>query len=60
VGGPDSIAPRRDGGVEALLDDVARRREQEGWDVTICLTDLPLQLQGYRSWRGRRPPAAPP
>jgi hypothetical protein len=40
-----SVAPRRDGGVEALLDDVARRREQEGWDVAICLTDLPLQAQ---------------
>ncbi|GID90605.1 hypothetical protein Adi01nite_00170 [Amorphoplanes digitatis] len=40
-----SIAPRRDGGVEALLADVARRREQDGWDVAICLTDLPLQAQ---------------
>jgi hypothetical protein len=40
-----SVAPRRDGGVEALLDDMARRREQEGWDVAICLTDLPLQAQ---------------
>jgi hypothetical protein len=40
-----SVAPRRDGGVEALLDDVARRREQEGWEVAICLTDLPLQAQ---------------
>ena len=40
-----SVAPRRDGGVEALLDDVVRRREQEGWDVAICLTDLPLQAQ---------------
>jgi hypothetical protein len=39
------IAPRRDGGVEALLDDVAQRREREGWDVAICLTDLPLQMQ---------------
>lgn len=40
-----SVAPRRDGGVEALLDDVARRRAQEGWDVAICLTDLPLQVE---------------
>jgi hypothetical protein len=40
-----SVAPRRDGGVEPLLDDVARRREQEGWDIAICLTDLPLQTQ---------------
>ncbi|WP_232344202.1 hypothetical protein [Actinoplanes awajinensis] len=40
-----SVAPRRDGGVEALLDDVARRREQEGWEVAICLTDLPFQTQ---------------
>ena len=40
-----AVAPRRDGGVEALLDDVAQRREQEGWDVAICLTDLPLQAQ---------------
>jgi hypothetical protein len=53
-----SVAPRRDGGVEALLDDVARRREQEGWDVAICLTDLPLQAQRVpivvRSSAGRR------
>lgn len=40
-----SVAPRRDGGVEALLDDVSRRRAQEGWDVAICLTDLPIQAQ---------------
>jgi hypothetical protein len=40
-----SVAPRRDGGVETLLDDAARRREQQGWDVAICLTDLPLQAQ---------------
>src|ERR1700760_3851448 len=36
------VAPRRDGGVEALLDDLARRRADDGWDVAICLTDLPL------------------
>lgn len=36
------VAPRRDGGVEALLDDLARRRTDERWDVAICLTDLPL------------------
>jgi hypothetical protein len=36
------VAPRRDGGVEALLDDLARRRTDEGWDVAVCLTDLPL------------------
>jgi hypothetical protein len=36
------VTPRRDGGVEALLDDVARRRSDAGWDVAICLTDLPL------------------
>jgi hypothetical protein len=42
------VAPRRDGGVEALLDDVARRRDEAGWDVVVCLTDLPLQ-------RGRVP-----
>jgi hypothetical protein len=40
-----SVAPRRDGSVEPLLDDVARRREQEGWDMAICLTDLPLHVQ---------------
>ena len=40
-----SVAPRRDGGVEALLDDVARRREQQVWNVAICLTDLPLHAQ---------------
>ena len=39
------VAPRRDGGVEALLDDVARRRDEAGWDVVVCLTDLPLQRQ---------------
>jgi hypothetical protein len=36
------VAPRRDGGAEALLDDLARRRTDDGWDVAICLTDLPL------------------
>jgi hypothetical protein len=36
------VAPRRDGGVEALLDDLARRRTADRWDVAICLTDLPL------------------
>jgi hypothetical protein len=36
------VAPRRDGGAEALLDDLARRRANEQWDVAICLTDLPL------------------
>lgn len=37
------VAPRRDGGAEALLDDLAQRRTGEGWDVAVCLTDLPLQ-----------------
>ena len=36
------VAPRRDGGAEALLDDLATRRIDERWDVAICLTDLPL------------------
>src|SRR3954464_10942257 len=36
------VAPRRDGGVEALLDDLASRRADDRWDVAICLTDLPL------------------
>ncbi len=36
------VAPRRDGGVEALLDDLARQRAGDRWDVAICLTDLPL------------------
>ena len=36
------VAPRRDGGVEALLDDLASRRADGRWDVAICLTDLPL------------------
>lgn len=36
------VAPRRDGGADALLDDLARRRTDGGWDVAICLTDLPL------------------
>ena len=36
------VAPHRDGGAEALLDDLARRRTDDGWDVAICLTDLPL------------------
>src|SRR3954464_8010681 len=36
------VAPRRDGGVDKLLDDLARRRADDRWDVAICLTDLPL------------------
>jgi hypothetical protein len=39
------VAPRRDGGVEALLDDLASRRAHARWDVAICLTDLPLHTE---------------
>jgi hypothetical protein len=39
------VGPRRDGGAEALLDDLARRRADAGWDVAICLTDLPLHAE---------------
>lgn len=39
------VAPRRDGGVEALLDDLAGRRADGRWDVAICLTDLPLHAE---------------
>ncbi|MFG3441546.1 hypothetical protein ACGF0J_30245 [Nonomuraea sp. NPDC047897] len=39
------VAPRRDGGVEALLDDLAHRRADARWDVAICLTDLPLHTE---------------
>ncbi|MCG5461871.1 hypothetical protein MED01_006742 [Micromonospora sp. MED01] len=39
------VAPRRDGGVEALLDDLAQRRADAQWDVAICLTDLPLHAE---------------
>lgn len=40
------VAPRRDGGADALLDDAARRRTDDGWDVAVCLTDLPLPSDG--------------
>jgi hypothetical protein len=40
-----AVAPRRDGGVEALLDDLASRRADDRWDVAICLTDLPLHTE---------------
>ncbi|GAA3943100.1 hypothetical protein [Actinoplanes auranticolor] len=36
------VAPRRDGGADALLDDLAQRHTDDGWDVAVCLTDLPL------------------
>nr|WTA65496.1 hypothetical protein OHB51_23625 [Micromonospora sp. NBC_00855] len=39
------VAPRRDGGAEALLDDLAQRRADDQWDVAICLTDLPLHAE---------------
>jgi hypothetical protein len=39
------VAPRRDGGVEALLDDCASRLTDDEWDVAICLTDLPLHTE---------------
>jgi hypothetical protein len=39
------VAPRRDGGVEVLLDDLACRRAEARWDVAICLTDLPLHTE---------------
>jgi hypothetical protein len=51
------VAPRRDGGVEALLDDLARRRADARWDVAICLTDLPLQAERV-PLVGRPPPGA--
>ncbi|WP_433796336.1 hypothetical protein [Actinoplanes sp. CA-252034] len=37
------VTPPRDGGAESLLDDLARRRTEDQWDVAVCLTDLPLQ-----------------
>ena len=36
------VAPRRDGGADALLDDVARRREGCGYDLAACLTRRPF------------------
>jgi len=39
------VAPRRDGGVESLLEDLARRRTDARWDVAVCLTDLPLHTE---------------
>src|SRR5689334_14524295 len=39
------VAPRRDGGVEALLDDLADRCTGARWDVAICLTDLPMHTE---------------
>ncbi|HEU5106993.1 MAG TPA: hypothetical protein VFT95_00310 [Micromonosporaceae bacterium] len=36
------VAPRRDGGADALLDDLARRRTDDRWDIAVVLTDLPL------------------
>ncbi|GLY93965.1 hypothetical protein [Actinoplanes sp. NBRC 103695] len=39
------VAPRRDGGVEALLDDLGQRRTDDRWDVAVCLTDLPLHTE---------------
>ena len=44
-GGWGAVAPRRDGGVDALLDDVASRLTDDQWDVAICLTDLPLHTE---------------
>ncbi|MBL7256011.1 DUF2267 domain-containing protein [Paractinoplanes lichenicola] len=40
------VAPRRDGGAEALLDDLVQRRADDRWDVAVCLTDLPLHSDG--------------
>src|SRR6187455_88822 len=39
------VSPRRDGGAEALLDDLAQRRTDDRWDVAVCLTDLPLHTE---------------
>jgi hypothetical protein len=36
------VSPHRDGGADALLDDLARRRTDDRWDIAVCLTDLPL------------------
>src|SRR3954468_16311010 len=43
--GGGEVAPRRDGGVDGLLDDLASRRAHDRWDVAICLTDLPLHAE---------------
>jgi hypothetical protein len=40
------VEPRRDGGAEALLDDLAQRCVDDRWDVAVCLTDLPLHSEG--------------
>ena len=49
------VAPRRDGGVEALLDDVASRRGDDRWDVAICLTDHPADGGNPARQLGRCP-----
>jgi hypothetical protein len=35
-----------DGRGERLIDQVARRVREEGWDLAVCLTDLPVHTDG--------------
>jgi hypothetical protein len=53
-----AVRPPRDRGVEGLLDGVEERRDEEGWDVVVCLTDLPLHagpvpVVAHLSWERR-------
>ncbi|WP_433296003.1 hypothetical protein ACQPZQ_14880 [Pseudonocardia sp. CA-142604] len=42
----ETLRRRGDGHGERLIDVVAKRRAQEGWDLAICLTDLPVHEDG--------------
>jgi hypothetical protein len=37
------VCDERGGGTGALLDLAARHREEQGWDVVVCVTDVPLR-----------------
>lgn len=42
----ETLRRRGDARGERLIDLAAARREREGWDVAICLTDLPVHKDG--------------
>jgi hypothetical protein len=55
----ETLRRRGDARGERLIDVAAERRAREGWNLAICLTDLP-GAQGRPSPRGRADPEAGP
>ena len=53
---PLAADPRSDG--TDMVDAARRRMLREGWDLAVCLTDVPLRIAGVRSSPMRAPRTA--